>query len=143
MDALVADAVANGAQLMCGGVRPEGPGFFYPPTVLLHVAPKAAINSKEIFGPVASITTFQTEEEAVARANETEYGLASYFYTKDHARTIRMAENLAFGMIGANTGLVSNPAAPFGGIKQSGFGREGGFEGIEEYLDVSYLNFPL
>ena len=103
----------------------------------------AEINVQEIFGPVAPITTFATEEEAIARANATEYGLASYVYTRDLARTIRMAEALEFGMVGINTGLVSNAAAPFGGVKHSGFGREGGFEGIEEYLDTTYVALPV
>ena len=139
VDRLVADAVEAGAKVMTGGTAPDGPGFFYPPTVLVDVAQDSAINREEIFGPVAPITTFETEEEAVAKANDTEYGLSSYVYTRDLARTIRLAEQLDFGMVGVNTGLVSNPAAPFGGVKASGFGREGGFEGIEEYLDTTYV----
>ncbi len=122
---------------------PDGPGFFYPPTVLLGVPADSAINAEEIFGPVAPITTFETEDEAVARANDTEYGLASYVYTRDLSRTIRMAERLEYGMVGINTGLISNPAAPFGGVKASGFGREGGFEGIEEYLETTYVALPV
>jgi succinate-semialdehyde dehydrogenase/glutarate-semialdehyde dehydrogenase len=110
--------------------------------VLLGVPDDAQINREEIFGPVAPITTFADEGEAIARANDTEYGLASYVYTRDLARTIRLAESLAFGMVGVNTGLVSNPAAPFGGVKASGFGREGGFEGIDEYLDTTYVAMP-
>ena len=140
---LVTDAVHDGATLVCGGKVPDGPGWFYPPTVLLGVPPDAQINTVEIFGPVAPITTFASEEEAVTRANETEYGLVAYVYTRDLARTIRMAESLDFGMVGVNTGLVSNPAAPFGGVKQSGFGREGGFEGIDEYLDTTYVALPV
>ena len=97
----------------------------------------------EVFGPVAPITTFATEDEAIAAANDTEYGLASYAYTRDLDRTLRLAERLEFGMLGINTGLVSNPAAPFGGVKSSGFGREGGFEGIEEYLDTTYVALPV
>ena len=104
--------------------------------------PESQINKVEIFGPVAPITTFADEDEAVTRANETEYGLVAYVYTRDLSRTIRMAESLDFGMVGVNTGLVSNPAAPFGGVKQSGFGREGGFEGIDEYLDTTYVALP-
>ena len=140
---LVTDAVHDGATVVCGGQVPDGPGWFYPPTVLLDVPADSAINVEEIFGPVAPITTFDTEEEAIARANDTVYGLSSYVYTRDLARTIRLAEALEFGMVGVNTGLVSNPAAPFGGVKASGFGREGGFEGIEEYLDTTYVALPV
>ena len=139
---LVTDAVHDGARLLCGGAVPDGPGWFYPPTVLLDVPPDSAINNEEIFGPVAPITTFATEEQAIVRANDTIYGLASYAYTRDLSRTIRLAERLEFGMVGINTGLLSNPAAPFGGVKASGFGREGGFEGISEYLDTTYVALP-
>jgi succinate-semialdehyde dehydrogenase/glutarate-semialdehyde dehydrogenase len=139
---LVQDAVDDGARVVTGGSAPEGPGFFYSPTVLVDVSPGSTINTQEIFGPVAPITTFETEAEAIERANATEYGLASYVYTRDLARTIRLAESLDFGMVGVNTGLVSNPAAPFGGMKASGFGREGGFEGIEEYLETTYVALP-
>jgi len=140
---LVTEAVDDGAEVLCGGTTPEGPGHFYSPTVLLGVPAEARINSEEIFGPVAPITTFTTDEEAIRLANATEYGLASYVYTRDLARTIKVAEALEFGMVGVNTGLVSNPAAPFGGVKASGFGREGGFEGIEEYLDTTYVALPV
>ncbi len=143
VDELVQGAVQEGAQLVCGGTAPDGPGHFYEPTVLLDVPAGARINTLEIFGPVAPITTFDTEEQAVALANDTEYGLASYVYTRDLTRTLRIAEALEFGMVGINTGLLSNPAAPFGGVKSSGFGREGGFEGIEEYLDTTYVALPL
>jgi succinate-semialdehyde dehydrogenase/glutarate-semialdehyde dehydrogenase len=139
---LVTDAVHDGAKVVTGGEVPDGPGHFYPPTVLTNVPADSRINLEEIFGPVAPITTFATEEEAVERANATEYGLTSYVFTRDLARTVRLAESLAFGMVGVNTGLVSNPAAPFGGVKASGFGREGGFEGIEEYLDTTYVAIP-
>src|SRR4051794_39426637 len=139
---LVADAVRDGATVVTGGEAPDGPGYFYPPTVLLDVAPASDINVQEIFGPVAPITTFDSEADAVRQANSTEYGLASYVYTRDLARTIRLAEALDFGMVGVNTGLISNPAAPFGGVKHSGFGREGGFEGIEEYLETTYVALP-
>jgi succinate-semialdehyde dehydrogenase/glutarate-semialdehyde dehydrogenase len=140
---LVDAAVSAGASLVVGGQAYGGPGFFYPPTVLTDVPQDAEINREEIFGPVAPITTFDTEDEAVAKANDTEYGLSSYVYTNDLKRTIRLAESLDFGMVGVNTGLVSNPAAPFGGVKASGFGREGGFEGIEEYLDTTYVALAL
>lgn len=139
---LVTDAVHDGATVVCGGSASDGPGYFYPPTVLLDVPAESEINVQEIFGPVAPITTFETEDEAIRQANATEYGLASYVYTRDLARTIRVAESLDFGMVGINTGLVSNPAAPFGGVKASGFGREGGFEGIEEYLETTYVSLP-
>lgn len=141
---LVDDAVSGGATVVVGGADAPLPekGFFYAPTVLLDVAPGARINTEEVFGPVAPITTFATEDEAIARANDTEYGLSSYAFTRDLSRTIRLAERLEFGMVGVNTGLVSNPAAPFGGVKASGFGREGGFEGIEEYLETTYVAMP-
>jgi succinate-semialdehyde dehydrogenase/glutarate-semialdehyde dehydrogenase len=139
---LVTDAIHDGARLVTGGERPDGHGHFYQPTVLVDVPAASTINTVEIFGPVAPITTFTSEDEAIAAANDTEYGLASYAYTRDLARTLRLAEKLEFGMLGINTGLVSNPAAPFGGIKASGFGREGGFEGIEEYLDTTYVALP-
>ncbi|WP_244930585.1 NAD-dependent succinate-semialdehyde dehydrogenase [Nocardioides sp. W7] len=139
---LVTDAVHDGARVVTGGSAPDGPGYFFTPTVLVDVPVDSAINTQEIFGPVAPITTFETEEEAIERANDTEYGLASYAYTRDLARTIRLAETLDYGMVGINTGLISNPAAPFGGVKSSGFGREGGFEGIEEYLETTYVALP-
>jgi succinate-semialdehyde dehydrogenase/glutarate-semialdehyde dehydrogenase len=140
---LVTDAVHDGAKVLTGGSATGGDGFFYPPTVLVGVPADSAINREEIFGPVAPVTTFETEEEAIERANDTEYGLASYVFTRDLARTIRVAEALEYGMVGINTGLVSNAAAPFGGVKASGFGREGGFEGIEEYLETTYVNLPI
>jgi succinate-semialdehyde dehydrogenase/glutarate-semialdehyde dehydrogenase len=136
---LVDSAVEAGASVVVGGTAHGGPGFFYPPTVLVDVPHDAEINREEIFGPVAPITTFETEDDAVRMANDTEYGLSSYVFTRDFSRTLRLAEALEFGMVGVNTGLVSNPAAPFGGVKASGFGREGGFEGIEEYLDTTYV----
>ncbi len=139
---LVDEAVKDGARLLVGGSVPDGPGWFYPPTVLVDVPAGSRISVEEIFGPVAPITTFTTDEEAIAAANDTEYGLASYVYTRDLSRTIKVAEALEFGMVGVNTGLVSNPAAPFGGMKASGFGREGGFEGIEEYLETTYVALP-
>ncbi|MFB6395914.1 NAD-dependent succinate-semialdehyde dehydrogenase [Polymorphospora lycopeni] len=140
---LVTDAVRDGAQLVVGGTAPDRPGYFYHPTVLLDVHHDSEINGQEIFGPVAPISIFTTEEEAVRRANTTEYGLAAYVFTRDLARTVRLAESLEYGMVGVNTGLISNPAAPFGGMKASGFGREGGFEGIEEYLETTYVALPV
>ncbi len=136
---LVNDAVEKGAKLAVGGQAPGGPGNFYPATVLTEVPPNARILKEEVFGPVAPIVGFDTEEQGVAAANDTEYGLASYIYTQSLDRALRVAESIASGMVGVNRGVISDPAAPFGGVKESGFGREGGFEGIEEYLDVKYI----
>ena len=136
---LVSDAVSRGATLAVGGVAPGGPGHFYPATVLADVPAEARILKEEVFGPVAPITGFETEEEGIAAANDTEYGLAAYVYTKSLDRALRVAEALEAGMVGVNRGVISDPAAPFGGVKQSGFGREGGTEGIEEYLDTKYI----
>jgi succinate-semialdehyde dehydrogenase / glutarate-semialdehyde dehydrogenase len=136
---LVQDAVDKGAKALTGGSVVDGPGYFYEATVLGDVPHDANLMTEEIFGPVAPVRTFSTEEEAITAANDSEYGLASYLYTKDLKRAIRVSEALEFGMVGLNQGLVSNPAAPFGGIKQSGFGREGGPEGIHEYLETKYL----
>ncbi|MEU0165107.1 NAD-dependent succinate-semialdehyde dehydrogenase [Streptomyces iakyrus] len=140
---LVRDAVKRGATVLTGGQLPDGPGCFYPPTVLTGIAPDAAIIDTEIFGPVAAIRTFDTEDEAIAAANDTEFGLASYLFTQNLDRALRVAERLESGMIGLNTGLVSNPAAPFGGIKQSGLGREGGTVGIDEFLEYKYIAVPV
>ncbi|MCW2735705.1 NAD-dependent succinate-semialdehyde dehydrogenase [Nocardioides sp.] len=140
---LVEDAVSSGAKALVGGTVPEGPGHFYPPTVLVDVPASARVFREEIFGPVAPITTFDSEAEAIERANDTEYGLVAYVFSRGHARVIRVSEALEFGMVGVNTGIVSNPAAPFGGVKHSGFGREGGFEGIEEYLETKYVGSAL
>jgi succinate-semialdehyde dehydrogenase/glutarate-semialdehyde dehydrogenase len=137
--ALVTDATSKGAKILTGGVIPTGEGYFYPPTVLQGVAANSEILKNEIFGPVAPIVTFKTEDEAVAMANDTEYGLVAYAFTKDLNRGLRLAERLETGMFGLNTGLVSNPAGPFGGVKQSGLGREGSLEGIEEYLETVYV----
>ncbi len=137
--ALVTDATSKGAKILTGGVIPSGEGYFYPPTVLQGVAANSEILKNEIFGPVAPIVTFKTEDEAVYMANDTEYGLVAYAFTKDLNRGLRLAEKLETGMFGLNTGLVSNPAGPFGGVKQSGLGREGSIEGIEEYLETVYV----
>ncbi|MFJ8895538.1 NAD-dependent succinate-semialdehyde dehydrogenase [Leifsonia sp. NPDC102414] len=139
---LVGDAVSRGARVLTGGNAPEGDGFFFEPTVIVDVQPGSTILAEEIFGPVLAITTFATEDEGVARANETEYGLVGYVFTEDLARGQRMIDRIATGMMGLNTGLVSNAAAPFGGIKQSGLGREGGAEGIHEYLSTKYTLIP-
>ena len=139
VDALVQEAVAGGARVVVGGGHAEGPGWFYQPTVLTDVPADARIAVEEIFGPVAPISTFQTEQEALTRANDTAYGLIAYAFTRDLSRALRVSEALEFGMVGINQGVVSNPAAPFGGVKASGFGREGGFEGIDEYLEVKYV----
>ena len=136
---LVTDAVTKGAKVLTGGQIPEGPGFFYPPTVLSGVSKDARILQEEVFGPVAPIVTFSSEAEAIELANDTEYGLVAYAFTKDLNRGLRLAESLEVGMFGLNTGIVSNPAAPFGGVKASGVGREGGREGIEEYLETVYI----
>lgn len=136
---LVSDAVAGGAKLLTGGEIPVGPGFFYPPTVLTAVTQGARVLQEEIFGPVAPIVTFQTEEEAISLANSTEFGLIAYAFTSDNARVLRLAERLETGMLGINSGVISNPAAPFGGVRQSGLGREGGAEGIEEFLETTYV----
>ncbi|MEO9326866.1 NAD-dependent succinate-semialdehyde dehydrogenase [Gordonia aurantiaca] len=137
--AAVEQAVADGARVRLGGERPSGPGFFYPATVLDNVDPYAPVTREEIFGPVAVISAFDSEDDGIAAANSTEYGLASYFYSRDLERCMRVAARLESGMVGVNRGVISDAAAPFGGIKQSGIGREGGSEGIEEYLNVKYV----
>lgn len=141
-DALVQDAVRRGATVRLGGGPMDGPGTFYAPTVLDRVDAGSDIRRTEIFGPVVAITRFADEAEAVRLANDTEFGLVSYVYTRDLARGQRMIERLRTGMMGLNVGVISNAAAPFGGVKQSGLGREGGFEGIHEYLDVKYTLTP-
>jgi succinate-semialdehyde dehydrogenase/glutarate-semialdehyde dehydrogenase len=139
---LLDDAVRRGASVLTGGSRVEGTGTFFEPTVVTDVRPGSEILRQEIFGPVLSIVRFTDEDEAVRLANDTEYGLVSYVFTKDLARGQRMIERLETGMMGLNVGVVSNAAAPFGGVKQSGLGREGGFEGIHEYLDTKYTLTP-
>ncbi|QJY48897.1 NAD-dependent succinate-semialdehyde dehydrogenase [Pseudonocardia broussonetiae] len=136
---LVDDAVGRGARLHTGGAVPPGPGWFYPPTVLTGVPSSARLVTEEIFGPVAAVTTFTDEQEVLRAANATGSGLVSYVYSRDIGRAVRMAESLETGMVGLNRGFVSNPAAPFGGMKQSGLGREGGRVGIEEYLELKYV----
>ncbi|MDQ2852245.1 MAG: NAD-dependent succinate-semialdehyde dehydrogenase [Actinomycetota bacterium] len=140
---LVADATERGSTLVCGGAAIDGAGFYYPPTVLTDVPADADLVREEIFGPVAAIQTFTDEQDAVERANSTEYGLAAYFFTRDYSRVLRVSEDLDYGMVGVNQGIISNPAAPFGGVKASGYGREGGFEGIEEYLETKYVGLAL
>jgi succinate-semialdehyde dehydrogenase/glutarate-semialdehyde dehydrogenase len=137
---LVEDAVTKGAKVLVGGKRPEGQGYFYPATVLDNVSDDAAMLREEIFGPVAPLQTFSSEDEAIRKANDTEYGLVAYLYTGDLSRGMRVSEKLDFGMIGLNRGLVSDPAAPFGGTKQSGLGREGAHEGMMEFLETQYVS---
>jgi succinate-semialdehyde dehydrogenase / glutarate-semialdehyde dehydrogenase len=136
---LVDAALSSGAHATTGGSLPTGPGFFYPATVLDHVSPGSPILSNEIFGPVAPVVTFHSEKEAIELANDTIFGLVSYVYTADLARGLRFSEALETGMVGLNRGLVSDPSAPFGGVKQSGLGREGGHEGMNEYLETKYI----
>jgi succinate-semialdehyde dehydrogenase / glutarate-semialdehyde dehydrogenase len=140
---LVADAVDQGATLLTGGSPGPGAGYFFPPTVLANVPRTARMAETEIFGPIAPLTPFTSEAEVLALANDTEYGLVSFVYTNDLRRALRVAEALETGMVGLNQGVVSNPAAPFGGIKQSGLGREGGAEGIEEFLETKYIGIRL
>jgi succinate-semialdehyde dehydrogenase / glutarate-semialdehyde dehydrogenase len=139
VDSLVQAALQGGASATTGGTRPSGPGFYYPPTVLTGVDPGSEILREEIFGPVAPIVTFDDEATAVRLANDTEFGLVAYVYTGDLARGLRVSEAIEAGMVGLNRGLVSDPAAPFGGVKQSGVGREGGHEGMLDYLESKYI----
>jgi succinate-semialdehyde dehydrogenase/glutarate-semialdehyde dehydrogenase len=139
IDELVDDARQRGARTLVGGAPIDGPGHFYAPTVLVDVAPDARVLREEIFGPVAPITTFVEDDEAIRAANDTEFGLVSYVFTRNLDRALHVCERIETGMIGLNQGLVSNPAAPFGGVKHSGFGREGGPEGIDEYLETKYV----
>jgi succinate-semialdehyde dehydrogenase/glutarate-semialdehyde dehydrogenase len=139
VEELVGDAVGRGAKTLIGGERVAGPGYFFAPTVLTDVPPGSRLLAEEIFGPVAPIATFSSEQQALEAANRTEYGLVAYVYTREIKRAFRVAEGIETGMVGLNQGVVSNAAAPFGGVKQSGFGREGGFEGISEYLETKYV----
>jgi len=143
VDELVEDAVGKGATVLTGGSAVEGDGWFYQPTVLADLPEDARMRREEIFGPVAPIIPFSDEEEALRIANDTEYGLVAYAFTRDHSRVVRVYEGLQTGMVGINQGIVSNPSAPFGGVKASGFGREGGVEGIEEYLETKYVGLAL
>lgn len=140
---LVDDAVGRGARVLTGGTPVSGDGYFYAPTVLTGVPRDARMSGEEIFGPVAPLTPFETEDEVVAAANDTEYGLVAYVFTNDLRRALRVAEALETGMVGLNQGVVSNPAAPFGGVKQSGLGREGGSVGIDEFLETKYVGIAL
>ncbi|MEY7971313.1 NAD-dependent succinate-semialdehyde dehydrogenase [Saccharomonospora xinjiangensis] len=140
---LVEDAARRGAQVLTGGATLDGPGNFYQPTVLTNMPSGARMSAEEIFGPVAPISVFDTEDEALAAANDTEYGLVGYVYTNDVKRALRVSERLETGMVGLNQGIVSNPAAPFGGVKQSGLGREGGTVGIDEFLETKYIAVSL
>jgi succinate-semialdehyde dehydrogenase/glutarate-semialdehyde dehydrogenase len=139
----IRDAVAQGARVACGGARHELGGSFFQPTVLANVDSGMQICRDETFGPVAPVIRFQSEAEAIRLANDTEFGLAAYFYSRDMARTWRVAEALEYGMVGVNAGVISTEVAPFGGVKQSGLGREGGAEGIEAYLETKYLCIAL
>ena len=136
----VADAVQKGAKIEVGGKAPDGPGFYYPPTVLSNVSSDAACVHDEIFGPVAALQTFTDQEDAIRRANDTEYGLVAYVFSDDMRRALQVCERLDYGMVGLNRGLVSDPAAPFGGTKQSGLGREGGHEGMLEFMETQYIS---
>jgi succinate-semialdehyde dehydrogenase/glutarate-semialdehyde dehydrogenase len=139
----VDDALGHGARLLAGGKRLTDEalarGAFYAPTVLADITPEMLISHEETFGPVAGLAPFDTEDEAVALANDTVFGLAAYFHTRDYARLLRVAERLEYGIVGANTGLISAANVPFGGVKESGYGREGGEFGIDEYVDVKYV----
>lgn len=139
---LVEETVAAGARATTGGELPGGPGHFYPPTVLVDVPAGARILREEVFGPVAPVVRFDDEEEALRLANDTEYGLASYVFTSDLARGLRFADQLETGMVGLNAGVISTPAAPFGGVKESGLGREGGADGLAEYQELQYVGTP-
>ncbi|MFJ6077361.1 NAD-dependent succinate-semialdehyde dehydrogenase [Pseudarthrobacter sp. NPDC092419] len=139
VDALVRDALSQGARLLTGGQLPDGEGYFYPPTVVTNVPPHARMVSEEIFGPVASLIGFDTEDEVIAAANDSEYGLAAYVFTEDLRRGLRVSERIESGMVALNRGLVSDPAAPFGGVKQSGLGREGAHQGLLDFTETKYI----
>jgi succinate-semialdehyde dehydrogenase/glutarate-semialdehyde dehydrogenase len=140
---LVDDAVEKGGEVVTGGSIPDGRGYFYEPTVIRNISDDARVLKEEIFGPVAPIKDFSSEEEAIAAANDTEFGLVAYVFTRDIKRALRVCEGLETGMVGLNQGMVSNVGAPFGGVKQSGLGREGGKWGIEEFLETKYVAINL
>jgi succinate-semialdehyde dehydrogenase/glutarate-semialdehyde dehydrogenase len=139
MARFVDDAVTRGARLITGGARLEGKGYFFAPTVLADVSPDADLVNNEIFGPIAPLIAFETMDEAIALANKTPFGLASYVFSKDLAKALQAAERIEAGMVGVNRGLISDPAAPFGGVKQSGLGREGAQDGMLEFLEKKYI----
>jgi succinate-semialdehyde dehydrogenase/glutarate-semialdehyde dehydrogenase len=139
MEEHISDAVAKGARIVIGGKRHALGGTFYEPTILVDVKPEMKVAREETFGPLAPLFRFRTEEEAIAMANDTEFGLAAYFYSRDIGRVWRVSEALEYGIVGINVGIIANEMAPFGGVKQSGFGREGSKYGIEEYLEIKYL----
>ncbi|WP_028279747.1 NAD-dependent succinate-semialdehyde dehydrogenase [Arthrobacter sp. H5] len=143
VEELVADALERGATVITGGGRPDGPGYFYQPTVLSGVSPDSAMMDTEIFGPVAPVVPFDNDDDALRLANNTPWGLVGYLFTQDIDRALRLGAELEVGMVGLNTGIVSNPAAPFGGVKQSGLGREGGRVGIDEFLEYKYMSIPV
>ena len=136
---LVDDAVKKGGRLLLGGTRLNRPGYFYPPTVIADVPQNARLLKEEIFGPVAALQAFDSDNEVIAKANDTEYGLTAYLYTGDLKRGLAISDKLEVGMIGLNRGLVSDPAAPFGGVKQSGLGREGAHHGLLEFTECKYI----
>ena len=140
---LIESAVGDGATKVCGDDEVPAGGHFVAPTVLTDVSPTSDIVREEIFGPVAAIQTFTDEDDVIKRANDTEYGLAAYFFTTDFSRAMRVSEKLEYGLVGVNAGVISNAAAPFGGVKASGFGREGGFDGIDEYLETKYVGMTI
>ena len=140
---LVDDAVERGASVLVGGGSPERPGYFVEPTVLTNTDPQSALTATEIFGPVAAIQTFTDLDDAINRANATDWGLVGYVATQDIDNALNVAERLDVGMVGINTGVVSTPSAPFGGVKQSGLGREGGRIGIDEFLETKYISIPV
>lgn len=143
IESMVIEAETDGARVLTGGRRLPGDGYFMPPTVLVDVPNSSRVVREEIFGPVAPVLTFDTDDEAVALANDTEFGLIGYVYATDITQAVTVAERLQTGMVGINSGVISNPAAPFGGVKASGLGREGGFEGIEEFLETKYIGLAL
>jgi len=139
LEFLLADATSQGAKILCGGKRLDRPGYFFEPTLIVDVTPEMAIFNTEIFGPIASVIRFADDQEAITLANQTNYGLCAYAFTENASRQWRLPEQLDYGMVGINEGLLSNPAAPFGGVKESGMGREGGFYGLQDYVQTQYI----